>query len=150
MTTNAVSRSTLFALVLALAFVLSACERPLQDEQEIAPPTLNRILPSDEVYPEPVRSAPADVAYPSDSDDPATINNAPEVSVEPTVDPLAVEAGPEPSTYIIAAGDTLFTIAQRFNVSIDDLAAAASGRIHPTWRRSRRCAPIPRVQDVPR
>jgi LysM repeat protein len=125
--TIAVSRLSFFALVLVLVFAITACERPLQDDKEAAPTELESVEPADEEIEESVYLAPGDSTVLVDPDDAGAIEGAGEtepITAEPTVDPLAVEAPVEPVTHTIAAGDSLFTIAQFYNVSIDDLAAA--------------------------
>jgi LysM repeat protein len=125
--TIAVSRSSFFALVLVLVFAITACERPLQDDEEAAPIDSEAVEPADEEIEESVYMAPGDSMELVDPDDAGAVEGAGEtesVTAEPTVDPLSVEVPIEPVTHTIAAGDSLFTIAQFYNVSIDDLAAA--------------------------
>ncbi len=127
MKTIIVSRTSFIALVLVLVFAITACERPLQDEEEGAPTESETVEPADDKAKEPAYLAPGDSTEPVDPDDAGAGEGTGEtepVPAEPTVDPLAVEVPLEPVTHVIAAGDSLFTIAQFYNVSIDDLAAA--------------------------
>lgn len=127
MKTIFVSRPSFIALVLVLVFAITACERPLQDKEEAAPTDSETVEPADDEVEEPAYLAPGDSTEPVDPDDAGAgeaNGDTEQVLAEPTVDPLAVEVPSEPVTHVIAAGDSLFTIAQFYNVSIDDLAAA--------------------------
>lgn len=107
------------ALALILMVVLVACERPLQEEPEptqtpaVAPTIPPAVLPTVPVQP---------TAAPD--------GTTPDAGLQPTVpaDGSGSETPPTgetgPVTYVIQPGDTLFSIAQQYSVSVDDLAAA--------------------------
>jgi len=117
-------RITLISMLLLLA--LSACERPLLDreaEPTAAPVgTPQQTLPL--AVPTPVLPLPDETVLPA-------AEVTPEVE-EPAVpaEEAPAEVAPEPGSgssqieYIVQAGDTLGLIAQRYNVSIEALAAA--------------------------
>jgi LysM repeat protein len=121
-----VSRPSFFTLVLMLALGLVACERPLQGEEESAPASTPSVEATREGREAPLKTPAAS----GELFQPDTEGGL-EDSIE--TDPVAAESVDvqeetlivyEPVTHIIQDGDSLFTVAQRYNVSLDDLAAA--------------------------
>jgi LysM repeat protein len=117
-------RITLIIVLLILA--LSACERPLLDREA---------EPAVEPVGTPQQTLPLAVPTPEITLPDETITPAAEVTPEgeepgTPVDEVPAEVVPDPETgssqieYIVQAGDTLGLIAQRYNVSIEALAAA--------------------------
>jgi LysM repeat protein len=108
-------------LALILTVSLTACERPLQDVPEptetpaFAPTVPPAVLPpmplEPTMAPMPDGSSPDGEMLPAVPDDTGV-----------TEPPPVGDTGPV--TYVIQPGDTLFSIAQQYSVSIDDLAAA--------------------------
>ncbi len=72
---------------------------------------------------------PSDTPVPTASDTPAPVTPTGTATTAPSPSPAATEAVPTPSepaaqTYTVEAGDTLFDIAARFGVSVEELTAA--------------------------
>lgn len=117
---------TLTVLVIAsLAIILTACERPLQPDldDDVAQPA--PVIQPELEIPSPIieeEAAPEiEIGEPPDDADPPD-----ETVVEP---PPEAPAPTEPAEetdgiYIVQPGDTLGRIAQRYNVTVEDLAAA--------------------------
>lgn len=122
-------RITLIALTVVLALVLTSCFNGDDDpdettttttEQTSAPPPL----------PDPTPTTPATVAETTTTtsevivlpppDDPVV--TPPDPPPPPPDDPVVGDDGP--LLYTVQAGDTLFSIAQRFGVSLDDVIEA--------------------------
>lgn len=121
-----VSRPSFFTLVLMLVLGLAACERPLQDKEELAPASTPSVEATSEGSEAPLKT-------PAASGELFQPDNGEELEDSIETDPAAAESVDvqeetlivnEPVSHIIQTGDTLFTVAQRYNVSLDDLAAA--------------------------
>lgn len=128
-------------LLLILAFTLVACERPLQPEAAAtasAVPTVDPVQPT--VAPPPTPEAPVvDELPPEGGEDSGADGAAGEdgAGAEGDAPPEAgdtdtptEEAPAEEGTYTVQAGDTLFSIAQSFGLTVDDLVAA-NGIVNP-------------------
>ena len=120
-----VSRPSFFTLVLMLVFGLVACERPLQGKEESAPTSTPSLKATSEGSETSLMtpSASGEVVQPDTEgglEDSSITDPAAAESVDVQEDTVFVN---EPVTHIIQAGDSLFTVAQRYNVSLDDLAA---------------------------
>jgi LysM repeat protein len=120
-----VSRPSFFTLVLMLALGLVACERPLQEAEKSAPAPSPSVKATSE-------DGEAPLETPAASGELFQLDTEGELEDAIETDPAAAESVDgqdetlivnEPTTHIIQAGDTLFTVAQRYNVSLDDLAA---------------------------
>jgi LysM repeat protein len=128
------SHAWLVALLMALlVLALTACERPLQSREVLeAPDPTPLVAPVELPTPLPlIPEPPASETIPPEGEGageetpPAAEDPPP--AIQPEAAP-ATEAGePAPSgpvTYVVQAGDTLGRIAQRYNVSVEDIAAA--------------------------
>jgi LysM repeat protein len=120
-----VSHPSFFALVLMLVLGLVACERPLQGEEESAPASTPSVEATREGSETPLKTpaASGEVVQPDTEgglEDSSETDPAAAESVDVQEETVTVN---EPVTHIIQDGDSLFTVAQRYNVSLDDLAA---------------------------
>ena len=120
-----VSRPSFFVLVLALVMGLAACERPLKDEEEAAPASTPSVEASNEDNEAPLETPAAseEIFLP---DIQGEVDNSTDVEAspaEPAVDPESAIEGVVAAAHVIQVGDSLFTVAQQYNVSLDDLAA---------------------------
>jgi LysM repeat protein len=120
-----VSRQSFFTLILMLVLGLVACERPLQGEEESAPASRPSVKATSEPSEAPLKTpaASGEVLQPDTEgqvEDSSETDPAAAESVDVQEETVIVN---EPVTHIIQAGDSLFTVAQRYNVSLDDLAA---------------------------
>jgi LysM repeat protein len=124
-------RAWLLTLLLAvLVLALTACERPLQSAEELAAPTPVPQIPL--VIPTPLPAVPETPPEGLTPDDtvieppPAPVEEGPTPGADP-VAPPATDTPPTatgPVTYVVQSGDTLGRIAQRYNVTIAEIAAA--------------------------
>ena len=118
-----VSRPLLLALIATLTLFLAACERPLQDEgepEESSTPTVRSTVLDEEVD-EPSHDLLDDV-FPSTSEqEPGDLLDAyPAAPEADQVEPAETE---QSTSHTVQTGESLFTVAQQYNVSLDDLAA---------------------------
>jgi LysM repeat protein len=117
-------------LVAILLLLLSACNRPLQTLEQLEEPTpafaqqpqieIPTAVPA---QPDPVIEQPV----PTDpiNQEPVTVETPDTpVTTDPTPLPPQPTTPGEPVNYVVQRGDTLGRIAQQYNVSIEDLAAA--------------------------
>ena len=115
-----IARHWLIVLVVLLAIFLVACERPLRDLEETPTSEAPLSTPADQLLiPTP------EIPQPSGSDLPLT-GEVGGQEAQTTEEPAAVDAGqnPQPTTYVVQAGDTLGAIAQQNNITVEELAAA--------------------------
>lgn len=122
-----------FALILLAAFVLSACVRPIPRNEPTgetaATPGATLVVPQLPTSMVPTPEATGVGEQPTV--DPAaqpTVEATVEAPtpVPPTTEPTGETGQPPtgPTSYTVQAGDTLFSISQRFNVPMQDIATA--------------------------
>lgn len=121
-----------FALILFLVLILSACERPIpRDDTGITPTTGPIVVPPVDTpviatpFPTiPVEAQPTvDPGQPTPGEEiPTTV--PPEEATAPPQPEATAQPPTSPTSYTVQAGDTLFRISQRFNVPVQDIAAA--------------------------
>jgi LysM repeat protein len=127
------TRRLLIILIFVLAVVLSACERPADRDGEEVPasPTSSAIAtPVQPGFPTPTTAPPVVETPAGGAVDPQPTTD-PTLGL-PTVTPLpgAVQPTPAPPvqtgqvTYVVTAGDTLFSIARSYNLTVEQVAAA--------------------------
>ena len=119
-------------VILLLSFLLVACERPLQDEAD-----LEALTPGATTSPvatpeggatalpgtQPAASPSPAGAEPSPSgEEPTGDGTAPAPTATPVPDVTEERTGE--IIHVVVAGDTLFSLAQRYGVTVDDIAAA--------------------------
>ena len=120
-----VSRPSFFVIVFMLVVGLAACERPLDEEEGAESDSITATKAANEGN-ETVVETPAaseEVFLPNietEAGDGGEVEASPEESG--VVPEAAVEAA-GPTAHVIQEGDSLFTVAQQYNVSLDDLAA---------------------------
>jgi LysM repeat protein len=124
------------ALLLGLlVLLLTACERPLQPREVLEAPTpTDPVVPVELPTPIPaIPEAPIEEATPPEEGEPVgeeapvaeDVPPATAVPDESTPVTQPVEATPAgPVTYLVQAGDTLGRIAERYNVTVGEIAAA--------------------------
>jgi LysM repeat protein len=121
----------IFMLIFSLALV--ACERtiPEPEEREELPPPADQVpvedpfsLPDPDPVPAPTNGYPA-----PEEPAPAPVEETPPVAEEPA--PESEPEAPQPTpplelggSYTVQAGDTLFSIAQRYGITVQALATA--------------------------
>jgi LysM repeat protein len=127
-------------ILLALIFLLTACERPAPTGDIATPASNPEIIPRDDAYPigQPTATAvPAGTTSPTDTSGEATDGSEPQPTggeaVTPT-DSAEVQPGEDAATdappaledgvYVVRSGDTLGQIAFIYNVSVEDIMAA--------------------------
>ncbi len=119
------SRRLFITLFLILSVVLVACERQIQDEEPVVPTPANPALTPPAVQP---TIDPALVP----TTDPALVPTT-DPALVPTVDPNAPATDPNaqatpaatgPVTHVVNAGDTLFSIALQYGITVEELATA--------------------------
>jgi LysM repeat protein len=126
-----------FLLLALLVLALTACERPLQPREVLEAPSPTPVL-APPVLPTPlpgiVSEPPAGEAVPPEGEGAA--EEAPAAETPPGGEAPATQPEPPPATqpvepaptgpvsYVVQAGDTLGRIAQRYNVSVEEIAAA--------------------------
>lgn len=131
------TRRLFISFAFVLAFLLVACERPLQQEQEtvtVESPAVS--TPADqteaatEIPPvatadpsQPTVEAPPPVEQPDTGEPPATGEQPTAAPEQPEPTPPDSGGVSQQTTYVVVAGDTLFGIAQRYSVTVADLAA---------------------------
>jgi LysM repeat protein len=130
----------IIAAVLAIGLLLAGCNRSATKPEPTEEPVAEQTSQETPVQTMPtVPSEPAEVAEPTDAptDAPTDVPaptaepveaTEPAPEPEPTAAPTeeATPAEPEPpteQTYVVMPGDTLFSIAQFYGVSVEDLAA---------------------------
>ena len=120
-----VSRPSFFVLVLMLVVGLAACERPLEEEEgaesDSIPATKAANGGNETLVETPAASE--EVFLPNietEAGDGGEVEASPEESG--VVPEAAVEAA-GPAAHVIQEGDSLFIVAQQYNISLDDLAA---------------------------
>ncbi|MBP6471866.1 MAG: LysM peptidoglycan-binding domain-containing protein [Chloroflexi bacterium] len=109
----------------ALLFVLSACERPVP-QPEVPTTTAPVVVPTtapEIIVPTPVPPEPTIAPYPGPGEIPVDATAVPEggetiPQATPVVDPTG------PQSHTVQAGETLFSISQRYNVPAAEIAAA--------------------------
>jgi LysM repeat protein len=127
-----------FLLLALLVLALTACERPLQSREVLEAPSPTPML-APAVLPTPLPAIPESPAgevvqpegegaaeeVPPDTEAPPGAEAPPATQPEPPPATQPVEPAPTgPVTYVVQAGDTLGRIAQRYNVSVEEIAAA--------------------------
>lgn len=124
-----ISRHWVLSLMVLLALVLAACERPLQEDavealESEAPLQLLPDVQMDDSTTEPrpplIVGPQVLEPYPA-AEDESMLEAAEEAEPAPE-EPAAAE----PLIYQVQSGDTLLGIAQRYNVSVEDIVAANS------------------------
>ena len=133
-----------FVMCLALLLLLSACERPIpggSDSQ--SPNTITTAVPDLSIPSEPVDTIETDIITPEPSIDTNTETTEPDnnpeeqpiETIEQTPDPSEQPADPTATpelirtddvVHVVQAGDTVFSIAIIYGVTIDDIVAANS------------------------
>jgi LysM repeat protein len=117
------SRRIFITIFLILAVVLVACERQIQEEEPVPTPAAPVLTPPALPTTDPLLVPTTDPAL-IPTTDPALI---------PTTDPAAPPADPNaqatpaatsPVTHVVGAGETLFTIASQYGITLEQLAAA--------------------------
>jgi LysM repeat protein len=120
-------------LLAAAMLLLVACERPLQPGLEDAPvqpaPEVDPVLPvplpippAPETGPETGEQPPVDETAPTEPTDEPPVGEEPPAATQPPTGetfPPGTEV-----TYVVQAGDTLGRIAERYGVSVEDIARA--------------------------
>lgn len=122
-----------FVIVVIAILSLSACERPVPREDEgegtDVVPTAPVVLPTTPSSETPAYPPPETAEPEGPTPAPTTEASPTETSPEPTAEaaePTAVpttETATE-TTHVVQAGETLYQIAQRYGVSVQDIAAA--------------------------
>lgn len=122
------SRHWILFLVIILALVLVACERPLQEEIDEEPESAYPAMGDEdgvsvESQREPFLPLVTDLSgaegYPSPFGEGANAEDG-SLGAEAAAPP-----GPEPLIYEVQSGDTLVTIALQYDVSVEDIASAS-------------------------
>lgn len=117
------SRRVFIIILLILAVVMVACERQIQEEEPVPTQAIPGLTP-------PALPTTDPLLVPTT--DPAAIPTTDPLLV-PTTDPLAPTADPNalatpvtssPVTHVVGAGETLFTIASQYGITLEELAAA--------------------------
>lgn len=122
------SRRMFIVLFLAFAVVLAACERQIQEEEGVTgTPTVPVLTPPALPTTDPALVPTTDPAL-VPTTDPALVPTT-DPAAQPTAVPDGnVQATPPPATgqttYTINAGDTLFSIARTYGLTVEELAAA--------------------------
>lgn len=120
-----VSHPLFFVLILMLVVVLAACERPLVEEEGEEPESTPAVKDANEET-EALLETPAasdEVFLPDVQGQVDTSGEAEAAPEEPVAVPEAAIEAAGPTAHVIQDGDSLFTVAQQYNVSLDDLAA---------------------------
>jgi LysM repeat protein len=126
---NLFSRRWFVPLVLILVLALAACERQLQDDTE-TPATKAPTPAGLPVLPSPLPPASATDAVPPAGATPggelpaATAVPDQTVPTQPAGEGDAAAGSTGQVSYVVQAGDTLFRIAQQYNITVEALAAA--------------------------
>jgi LysM repeat protein len=122
-----VSRLGVLTILLILGLAIAACERPLQEEPEetpteSAPEGISPTVPADVITPPPPDStdpnAPPIEGEPVEGEQPATDPGAGQT------DPTGGEVAAEQVSYVVQAGDTMASISQQYNITVESLATA--------------------------
>ena len=111
-------------VIVMLLFVLAACVRPAPQpdvtETPVTVPTVEMLTPI------PSTSTPLPESYPGTGE----IEPTPEGATDPGTGDAVVETPPtavppgQPTTHIVQAGETLFSLSQQYGVSQEEIAAA--------------------------
>jgi LysM repeat protein len=121
-------------LLAAVMLLLAACERPLQPDldQDPAPPPVqidpfpappDPLFPAPEILPEEEIQLPPVEEETEPSVDQPPVEEAPPTAEPPPPSQETVAPGTT-VTYVVQAGDTLFRISQRYNVSMEEIIIA--------------------------
>lgn len=126
-----------FVLLTILAVALVACERPVPRDDEPVPTTTPITVPttapvdvSPTAVPNPGEGYPADTGSteaPTDTGDTTTEGETPADTGETAESPTPVPPAPTPGediVHTVAAGDTLYRIAQQYGVTIQSIVDA--------------------------
>jgi LysM repeat protein len=121
------SRRRFIILFLAFAIVLAACERQIQEDDVTGTPTVPALTPPALPTTDPSLVPTTDPSL-VPTTDPSLVPTT-DPALIPTPDPgTGVQVTPPPATgqtsYTINAGDTLFSIARAYNLTVEQLAAA--------------------------
>ncbi|GIK57815.1 MAG: LysM peptidoglycan-binding domain-containing protein [Chloroflexi bacterium] len=104
---------------LVLAFFLVGCVKPVPTEE--LPPTITP-APTIEI-PQVLPTAPLPTVDPLQPVEPTPDPGAPPV-IEATAEPIPPATGGGQTVHVVASGDTLFNISQRYGVPMDQIMAA--------------------------
>lgn len=127
-------------VILVLLLTLAACEKPLQEEETPTPETPAETVPEGQ-EPGDGTTAPEAVQTPSEGTEPGGEAPAGEQPTEESGEQPSDGTGEQPAgegdtqpvegdqpsadvTYVVQAGDTLALIAQRYSVTVEEIAAA--------------------------
>jgi LysM repeat protein len=128
------SHAWLVGLLLGLLLlVLTACERPLQSQEVLEAPNPTPLVAPVELPPPlpaipealPEETTPSEGEPIGEEAPPADDGAPPAGEAQPAPVTQPAETVPTgPVTYVVQAGDTLGRIAQRYNVTVEEIAAA--------------------------